>query len=188
MVDFTNSQFNYRLISPLAGLDKPQVKGLMSLKAFLFVFCMVTIPVAAFAAESVQITEQTEMNFAQVEIPTSGSKTIIINASTGAYSGTGTVQTGTPARGQYKLRLSGSGSSTSSTIDVQNISSGNAAVTISTFTGNYNGAAISIPQSGLTKPAGGGGTTLYLGATATYTSSVPVGAITPSFDVVVTLQ
>jgi hypothetical protein len=62
-------------------------------------------------------------------------------------------------------------------------------VTVSSFTGIYDTTSInSFPRSGLAKPKSGGGTTLYLGATATYTSSMPVAALTPSFDIVVTLQ
>ena len=159
---------------------------------FAFFVFAVAVPVIGQAApppESVAITEKDQLDFAQLSIPTAGSENIIINPTTGGFSGTGSVQIGTPTRGKYKLRLSGSGSSTSATIDIQNISSGSSAVTISNFTGYYGGSSIgSLPQSGLSKPLIGVGTTLYLGATATYTSSVPATTLVPTFDIVVTLQ
>ncbi len=143
----------------------------------------------ALKAQTVTITEQAQLDFAQLERPASGSQRITIDPTTGTYSGTGVVQIGTPARGQYKIKRTGGGGTTSCTIDIQNISSGNAAVTIDRFKGDYGGTFInSFPQSGLPRPGTGGGTTLYLGARATYTSSVPVGTLTPSFDIVVTLQ
>lgn len=144
---------------------------------------------SVFAAESITITEITQLEFGQLDIPSSGTQTIVINPSTGGYTGSGSVQKGSPSRGEYKIILSGSGSSTSSTIDIQNISSGSGNLTIDQFTGDYNGAFInSFPQSGLPKPSTAPGTTLYLGATAQYSSGVGVGAIVPSFDIVVTLQ
>ncbi|MCP5246902.1 MAG: DUF4402 domain-containing protein [Burkholderiales bacterium] len=141
------------------------------------------------AAENISITEQTQLSFAQLEIPVSGSETITIDPGTGSYSGTGTVQIGVPTAGSYKIKRSGNGPSTSCTIDIQNINSGDAALTINNFTGVYDTTTIaSFPRSELPKPSGGQGTTLYLGATAQYTSSVPTGTLTPSFDIVVTLQ
>ena len=161
---------------------------------FLVFFVVIALPfgeqaLGAPPGESVTITEQVQLDFAQLNTPASGSETIIINPTTGGFSGSGTVQIGTPARGQYKIKLTGNGSTTSATIDVQNISSGSGAVTISNFTADYGGSAIgALPQSGLAKPAKGQGTVLYLGATAQYTSAVPAGTLTPTFDIVVTLQ
>lgn len=138
-------------------------------------------------AQTITITEQTQLNFTILEKPASGSKNITINATTNGVSGTGTVLIGTPTRGQYSVKCTGAGCNPSATIDINNINSGNANLTISNFTGDYDGSALaSFPQSGLAKPTGGG-KTLYLGATATYNSSVPVGTLTPSFDIVVTI-
>ena len=144
---------------------------------------------AAHAQETITITEITQLDFSKLDIPASGSQTIIINPSSGGYSGSGTVQSGSPARGEYKIILSGTGSSTSITIDIQNISSGSAQLTVDQFTGDYGGTFInSFPRSGLTKPVTSPGTTLYLGATAQYSSGVSEGNLVPSFDIVVTLQ
>lgn len=129
------------------------------------------------------------MSFARLDRPASGNQTIIINPTTGGYSGSGSVQSGTPSRGQYRVELSGSGSTTSATIDIQNVITGSSEVTLNNFTGDYGGSFInSFPAAGLAKPATSPGTTLYLGATAQYTSAIPEGVLTPSFDIVVTLQ
>lgn len=144
----------------------------------------------ALAAESCTITENTTLAFGGLQKPGSGSETYTIPADGGSPTGTGTLLYGTPIRGKYTLKKTGSGGGfTSITIDIQNVSTGNANVTLGSFTGDYNGSAVaSFPATGLAKPATGAGTTHYLGATATYNSSAPVGSLTPSFDIVVTYQ
>ena len=158
-----------------------------ALAAVLFYVGM-TAP--ALAVESCTITEVTQVKFGTLQKPSSGSQTFIVRADGTAPGGTGTLLYGTSARGQYTLKKTGSGGGfTTVTIDIQNISTGNANVSLSAFTGVYGGTTISsFPKSGLAKPASGGGTTLYLGSTATYNSSVPTGSLTPSFDIVVTYQ
>jgi hypothetical protein len=143
----------------------------------------------AFSVETVTITEVQQLKFATLAKPTSGSQAKTVPRDGSAPTGTGTILFGTWSRGQYTIKRSGSGSSSSCTIDIQNISSGNANLTIGTFLGNYNGSNVnSFPASGLARPATGSGTTLFLGATATYNSSIPKGTYAPSFDIVVTLQ
>lgn len=164
-------------------------RGIVRFLAAVALFLCLLQPYAAHAVEDCTISENVAFEFATLEKP-SGSKTYVIDASGGADSGTGTLLYGATARGSYKLKKSGGGGGfTSVTIDIQNVSTGNANLTLTNFTGNYGGTAIaSFPAAGLPKPASGGGTTLYLGATATYNGSVPIGALTPTFDIVVTYQ
>lgn len=155
-----------------------------SLAVFLFL-----CPLTARAIESVTISQVTQLQFGALSKPAAGSQTYTIPANGGAATGTGTLLFGTVMRGQYTLKAKGTGGGfTSYTIDIQNIVSGNANLTINAFTGDYNGTAIaSFPRTGLPK-ASVAGTTLYLGATASYNSSIPIATIAPSFDIVVTLQ
>jgi hypothetical protein len=144
----------------------------------------------ARAVESCTITTNAALTFGTLGNPASGSNTYTISASGAAASGTGTLLYGTTSRGQYTLKKTGNGGNFSTiTIDIQNINTGSANVSLGSFRGVYGGAAInSFPASGLAKPGTGQGTTLYLGATATYNSSVGAGSMTPSFDIVVVYQ
>ena len=155
----------------------------------IILFCLCASS-TAYAVEDEITTQVTQLKWPTLGKPASGSRTYIIHADGTADTGTGTKLYGTSSRGQYTLTKSGNGGGVHSiTIDIQNINSGNANVTLSNFTGVYNGITItSFPRSGLPKPVNGAGTTLYLGATATYTGSVPVGGLTPSFNIVVTYQ
>lgn len=141
----------------------------------------------ATTAHAQSISQTTQLNFATLTKPSSGSQNLTVSTSNGV-SGTGTVLIGTPVAGVYQITRGSLGTGTI-TIDIQNINSGSAAVTLNSFKGLWgnNTTINSFPTSGLTRPAGGGGTTLKLGATVTYTSSVPAGTvITPSFDIVLT--
>ncbi|MES2906892.1 MAG: DUF4402 domain-containing protein [Pseudomonadota bacterium] len=161
---------------------------IIQISVIAFIFCNWFLS-AAFCAESITITEVQQFRFATLAKPGSGSQTLTVPRDGSAPTGTGAILYGTSSRGQYNIKRTGSGSSTTCTIDIQNISSGNANLTIGSFLGNYNGSNInSFPASGLARPSNGTGTTLYLGATATYNSSIPKGTYTPSFDIAVTLQ
>jgi hypothetical protein len=168
------------------------MRSLPPAKMFLFAIAALggaSLVSPAFCAETVTITEVQQLKFATLAKPSSGSQAKTVPRDGSSPTGTGTILFGTWSRGQYTIKRGGSGSSSSCTIDIQNISSGNANLTIGTFLGNYNGSNVnSFPASGLARPATGAGTTLYLGATATYTSAVSIGTLTPSFDIVVTLQ
>jgi hypothetical protein len=130
------------------------------------------------------ITQTTQLQFGQLAKPASGSHNFTLNTTNGT-SGTGVLLSGTPLSGVYQITRGSFGPGTV-TINVNNINSGNANLTLGSFTGDWGGTAIaSFPRSGLSRPAGGPGTTLRLGATVTYTSSIPVGTITPSFDIVI---
>lgn len=160
---------------------------------FIFLFLIFITPyVDAYAGigggETITITEDTQLNFAKLQKPTSGTNYITIDPSTGGYSGTAVILTGVPSRGAYTIKRTGIGTTTSMTIDVTVVSTGSAGLTINQLTGECEGTDIlSFPRSGLAKPKGSG-STLYLGATATYNSSVPSSTLTPSLDITVTLQ
>ena len=131
------------------------------------------------------ITQTTQLQFGMLARPASGSHNFTLNTSNGT-SGTGVLLSGTPLSGVYQVTRGAFGVGTI-TINVNNINSGNPNLTLGSFTGNWGGTAIaSFPQSGLTRPGGGPGTTLRLGATVTYNSSIPINTtINPSFDIVV---
>lgn len=152
---------------------------------FLVILLLTGLSVVG-AAHAQTITQSTQLNFATLTKPSSGSQNLTVSTSNGV-SGTGTVLIGTPVAGVYQITRGSLGNSTI-TLDIQNISSGSAYVTLSAFTGLWGNTTLnSFPASGLTRPRGGAGTTLKVGATVTYTSSVPAGTvITPSFDIVLT--
>ncbi len=132
-------------------------------------------------------SQTTQLRWGTLGVPSS-SVTYKVDGTGGADSGTGTKIYGTSGRGQYTISLA-SGTETpcaSITINVINVVPGSANLTLTSFTGNYNGTNLvgTPPWTGLAKP-GAAGMTLYLGATATYNSAIPVGALTPTFDIAV---
>lgn len=165
----------------------------MTLRRFAFLlafFLSVSMNTPVFAAcqagDTATATEVTKLNWAALQVP-GGSTTYTVSGTGGADSGTGTKLYGATARGRYNVvRDNTEGSSCTITIDIVNVASGNANLTITGWTGNYNGSNLvgAPPWTGLARPVKG--KTLYLGATATYNGSVPVGALTPSFDIQVT--
>lgn len=131
------------------------------------------------------ITQNTQFTFGTLQKPASGSHTFTITT-TGTTSGTGTLLFGAVSAGSYQITRGSLGSSTI-TLDIQNVSTGSAAATLSNFTGRWRNTNISsFPRSGLTRPATGAGSTLLLGATLTYTSAVTPGSLTATFDIVLT--
>jgi hypothetical protein len=141
-------------------------------------------PATALRATAQVLTEVTQLNFGALEIPAAGSVTATLSV-TGAFSGTATQLYGTVSGGRYTITRGTLGTGTI-TLDIQNVSTGNAAVTLTDFTGRWGTTPIaSFPQSGLGRPSVGG-TTLRIGATLTFDSSVNPSTINPSFDIVMT--
>jgi hypothetical protein len=138
------------------------------------------------AAQTITIAQTQQLRFGVLQVPASGSHTRTVSTA-GATSGTGITLLSVPAAqaGQFTLGCSATcNGSWSITINATNVVTGNAALSIGSWTGNYIGIGINIPSSGNQKckdPQ-----TLLLGATATYTSAIPEGAYTPTYDVVVT--
>lgn len=128
----------------------------------------------------------TQLRWGTLAVP-SGSVTYKVDGTGGADSGTGSKIYGVSGRGQYTIsKKSGNeGQCATITINITNIVPGNANLTLGSFTGNYNGVNLvgAPPWTGLPMPAAG--KTLFLGATATYNGSIPVGALTPTFNIAV---
>lgn len=167
-------------------------KAVFLVTAGLCLFPVSPVFAACQANDTATATEVRKLAIGVLQIPASGSETCIVAGTSGANScsgaSTGTKIYGTIASGRYQLVRDNTEGTTACTItiDVQNISSGNANVTLGNVTGTYAGTALvgSPPWSGLARPATG--RTLYLGMTATYDNNVPVGTLAPSFDIVVT--
>lgn len=88
------------------------------------------------------------------------------------------------SNGQYLL-IGDPATDNSLSLDIQNITTGSASLTLSNFTGIYDGTTItSFPVSGLTTPDNNG-LTLYLGATLTYLNSIAEGSYSMSFTIVI---
>ncbi len=149
-------------------------------------------PVWAACSATCAVTETTKLNFATLEKPAAGSVNYTIAPNTGSGSGTATVLYGTVARGVYTLTRTGATTGCASvTVSVANVSTGDAGITLSSWTGYFNsgGSILSLPwnRAGV-YPALSPGTPFNLGATVTVTSSANTGAITPSFDLSCTIQ
>ena len=117
--------------------------------------CAFGLPLAAYAEDTVTITESTRMDFGTIAIPASGSQYLTLNPINSSISGTGDKLFGIANRGTYSLKSSGN-TSTSITIDVMNVSTNSASVTLDNFTGIYDGGAIAnFPSSPLSPAASG---------------------------------
>jgi hypothetical protein len=145
---------------------------------FFYVFCC-----SVTFAQTLTFTGGiTTLKFGTLQKPSSGSQTYIISA-TGAVSGTGTKLYGVTGNAQVQLKRTGTPARTIS-IDIQNVNTGDANLTLTNFTGRYKTTNIaSFPVGAMADP-GTTSATLKIGATATYNSSVPIGSLTPSFDIV----
>ncbi len=177
-------------IDPIYSINHVQIINIWFMaplfRRFLFLFfatCAVAFSWLPPAFATITITPVANMDFAMPEVPASPSSNLILPADGGMVTGTGTIIDGIPHRGQVNL-FSTAGVSTIS-IDIQNISTGSGAVTLSNFTGIYDGIPISsFPQGALPLPSAG--KTLYLGATLTYTNAVTDGlTLNPTFDLIV---
>jgi hypothetical protein len=158
--------------------------------AALFICFYAVTPVWAACVATCAVTETTKLGFGTLQKPASGSVTYIVNPNGSAASGTATLLYGTSARGQYKATRTGSTSGcTGTTYNVQNVSTGNAGITLGTWQGFISSTLRSLPfTSSAVYPATSPGTTFYIGATATITSSATTGAFSPSYDIVCTIQ
>lgn len=155
-------------------------------KALLCLF-LLAVSLGARADDTVTISETTRMNFGTIAIPASGTQYLALSPSNSALTGSGDKLFGIPSRGAYRLVGSGTGLA-SITIDVMNVASNSAALTLDDFKGVYNGNAMAnLPSSPQSFPAASG-TLLYLGARETVSAAMTAGALTPTFDIVVTIN
>jgi hypothetical protein len=150
------------------------------------IFCAFpAAPVFAVACKAVPTSAQVaQLNWGTLQIP-AASTTFTVSGTTGATSGTGTLLFGSPGRGQYTISAGSSSESHCNTLTI-NVAPTNCVApgcTLGTWTGSYNGTALSgaPPWTGLAMPATG--KTLYLGATATYTSAATAGTYAPTFTI-----
>ena len=148
--------------------------------------CALALPAAA---QTLDISQTDQLSFGALEQPSGGAQTFTISPM-GGTSGSGSQLYGSTSRGAYLIRNTGPLPPTSTiTIEVVNVNPNASGLTLSDFTGRYNGVDISsFPAVGMTAPAAGASIPLYIGATATYTSAVATGSSTPSFDIVVTYE
>lgn len=142
----------------------------------------------ARAATSISLTETQVLTFPTVGVPSSGSVNLTISPLNSSTSGTGQIVAGTAKRGIYTLVAKGKGG-VSISITIDGITSGNSGVTLSAFRGLYNSTTInSFPSSTLPLPQTNPGTPLYIGATVTANSTVPVGSYTGSYNITIFVQ
>ncbi len=159
------------------------------LLAVLAVISGILIALPAWAAFTVSAAETTRMDFGTIAKPASGSQYLDLSAANSALTGTGSKLFGTASRGVYTLTKKGGGAGTSMTLDISNVSTGSAALTFSNFIGIYQGITISsFPSSPQSLPATAPGTPFYLGVRETVTSAIGVGALSPTFDLVITIN
>jgi hypothetical protein len=155
-------------------------------KALICLFLLL-MSLEARADDTVTISETTRMSFGTIAIPASGTQYLALSPSNSALTGTGDKLFGIPGRGAYRLVGSGTGLA-SITIDVMNVTSNSAALTLDNFNGIYNGNTMaSLPSSPQSFPSASG-TSLYLGARETVSAAMTAGALTPTFDIVVTIN
>jgi len=142
---------------------------------------------AATRLPSIHISEMARMSWGTVAIPPSGAQYIELSPLNQSTHGTGQMLFGTPSRGVYKLSSSdgASGRPAAITIDIADVSTGSAALTLDHFNGVYASMRIgAFPSPTLPMPASApGGTLLYLGARATVNSAMAAGSLAPTFDI-----
>jgi hypothetical protein len=150
--------------------------------AFAAFFILLCCACPARAACNLSATQTGTMDWGTLAKPSSGSQTFDITAAD-ATSGTGSFIYGTtPVHGTFNIADTGScgGGITITVADA----GGAAGVTLSNFHLNYNGATITNGSAANTDPPHAG-FILKIGATATYTSAVPIGLEHPTFHVTV---
>jgi hypothetical protein len=155
------------------------------LKTILLValFCFTHIHAAA-AADTFTLTQNQQLNFGTVQIPSSGGQDFGVNPS-GGTGGSGTLLYGIPANGDYTIKCTGTCTSTI-TLSITSGSTCTGLTGLGTWLGKYNnGASGALPFSGLANP-GAVGKDFKLGAGATYTSSATAGTCTPTFTISLT--
>jgi hypothetical protein len=171
------------------------------MRAFLCVFrffaiCLFAVlshadavyPAASECLATCSVTETARLDFATLQRPSSGTASYTVPTDGGAANGTATVLYGTAARGQYRVNVSGNTRHCSRIVyDAQTAGSGNAGITIGKWKGSLAGKNFSLPYSpeACTPP---GNSTLYIGATATISSSAAKGSFSPAYNVTCTIE
>jgi hypothetical protein len=154
-----------------------------SIKTILLVvlFCFTHIHAAA-AADTFTLTQNQQLNFGTLQIPSSGSQNFGVNP-VGGTAGNGTLLYGIPANGDYTIKCTGTCTSAIS-LSITSGSTCTGLTSIGSWLGNYNngGANGALPFSGLANP-GASGKDFKVGAGATYTSSATAGTCTPTFTI-----
>ena len=152
------------------------------------VFFLCLLATQAEAAATITMTESQAMTFPTLALPSTGSSTLTISALSSATSGTAHIVSGTASRAIYAL-VSKGGGSTSISIDIGSVSTGSSYLTLSNFTGLYNGVTIgSFPSKTLSLPAvKPGSTPLYVGATLTALSGLATGNYAMSYTITITV-
>ena len=141
-------------------------------------FCLFVTPRPSFAATcNLSATSPTDLDFGGLQKPSS-TKTFAVNLSD-VTSGTGTLLYGSPSHGKYNIKDNNACGGTTICITVTD-TGGATGVTLGSWILNYNGASITNGQCGLANPAT---TPLLIGATATFTSGVSIGAQSPTFNI-----
>ena len=184
------------MLSPVSTADRAKsltAPWLKSLVLTLLFCCLQSTGSAAITTPTFTVSELFHMNFAVLQQPSSGSQKAVLSDFCGCspsdISGTAVYLYGTVENGEYLIKCAGCGSTIS--VSIANASGGNGAVTMSSFTAVYSkqtscgvGSTVALPATGLAAPVSAGAH-LCLGATATYTSAVPLRTpITPTFDIV----
>jgi hypothetical protein len=173
-----------QLQTHLAHTDFAQRHSATRSVAIGALFALIFLAPPAWATDTVTIAETTRMDFGTVAIPASGGQYLALNPSNSVLTGTGNKLFGMPSRGAYTLTSSGN-TSTSITIDIINVATNSANLTLDNFDGIYNGSAIgSFPSSPQALPSTTG-TAFYLGARETVSAGMSPSAPNPSFDIVV---
>ena len=139
-------------------------------------------PVSAAPPCRATVTQVGPLEYGILGKPTAGSQTFDITTND-VTSGTGVYLYGaTPVHGSFTISSNGSSNCAATMTLTVTDTGGVTGVTLSNFHLNYNGAAITNGQSGLTWS--GTNRTLLLGATATYTSGVTQGTpLHPNFNI-----
>jgi hypothetical protein len=177
------------IIQGKSAWKNPPAGAVTAALAVLLVYAATISPARAACTPTCAVTETTKINWGTLQKPSSGSVTYVVHSDGSADSGTATLLYGTPTRGQYTLtRTGGTSGCSSTTVDVQNVSTGDAGVTLGSWKGTILAAENSLPYTLNGQYPSTSGTTAYLGATATITSSATNHQLSPSFDIVCTIQ
>jgi hypothetical protein len=150
---------------------------------------LLAMPTKTAWAQSISIQETQSLTYPTLAT-TSSSVNFTINPLNSSTSGNAQVIAGVASRGQYTLSLTSGGNPVSISIDISNVSTGSAGLTLNNFTGYYKSTMIaSFPSSTLSLPAlSPSSTPLYIGATLTANSTVTVGTYNGSFSITVFVQ
>jgi hypothetical protein len=150
--------------------------GIKGLAGIALAFLLLSSVPASAGTCTITATPGQALNWATWQKPSSGSPTADVTTSDSTAASTGAYLYGTAVHAAISYTTNGGNCSGTITITASD-AGGASGVTLSNFHLNYNGSAITSGQSGLVLP--GGGKTLLIGATATYTSAVSTGTEAP---------